>query len=130
MSLSAPRIENPTVERGFTLVEVLVALSVLSIGVLALLNVQGESAVTASAVRDRLLAEIAAENVLVETLSGPEEIPAGVVSGESVVAGQAWAWTQTVTSTSDRDIKRVDVVVRKPQVPAPMAAVVAFRGQK
>jgi len=111
-------------------VEVLVALSVLSIGVVALLNVQGESAATASAVRDRLLAEIAAENVLVDILSAQEDIPVGVVSGESVLAGQAWTWTQTVAPTSDRDIKRIDVVVRKEQATSPMTAVVAFRGRK
>lgn len=129
-SLSAPRNKNHATEQGFTLVEVLVALSVLSIAVVALLNVQGESAVTASAVRDRLLAEITAENVLVETVSAPEDVAIGVVAGESVVAGQTWNWTQTIAATGDRDIKRIDVIVRKLSNESPMATMTAFRGRK
>jgi general secretion pathway protein I len=125
-----PRTDAHAAEWGFTLVEVLVALGILSIAVLALLHVQGQSAAATSAVRDRLLAEIAAENILVETVAAPDDLVAGVTEGESAVAGQSWHWTQTIAATSDRDIKRIDVIVRGAAEDQPIAALTAFRGQR
>ncbi len=115
-------------DRGFTLVEVLVALGVLSIAVLALLNVQGVSASLSSAVRDRLFAEIIAENLLVEAVAAPVELPLGETNGETEIAGQAWVWSRAVSATSDRDIKRVDVAVRIAPGESALIAVSAFRG--
>jgi general secretion pathway protein I len=100
------------VNRGFTLIEVLVALSVLSIAVLALLHVQGESAVAARAVRERLFAKIVAENQAVEALATPADPVVGITVGESTVAGMVWRWQQTVAATGNPGIRRVDIAVR------------------
>jgi general secretion pathway protein I len=120
----------PNPARGFTLVEVLVALGVLSIAALALLNVQGAGASVSSTVRDRLLAEIVAENVLIEAVSTPDEAVLGEAAGEVVLAGQSWHWRKTTAATSDRDIRRIDVVVGRGPEDAAVAALTAFRGLK
>ena len=116
--------------RGFTLIEVLVALSVLSIGVIALLKVQGESAATASAVRERLFAEIIAENVMVETVTSPDPLQPGATGGEAALSGKAWRWTKTITPTGDRAITRIEVAVKPAAGDGVLASLIAFRGDK
>jgi general secretion pathway protein I len=121
-----PRLKS----RGFTLVEVLVALSVMSIAVLALLNVQGASATVSSGMRDRLLAEIVAGNVLVEAVAMPGDLVGGQTSGNTTAAGQPWYWTRTVSTTSERDIQRIVVAVRGAPEDSATAVVTAFRGTR
>lgn len=116
--------------RGFTLIEVLVALSVLSIAVVALVKVQGESAATASAARARLLAQIVAENRMVEAVATPEELIAGTTTGEVRLAGQAWTWTQDFADTSDREISRIDIAVRGPEGDTVLATLAGFKGPR
>lgn len=116
--------------RGFTLIEVLVALGVLGIAVVALLKVQGESAAAASAARERLLAQIVAENMLVEAIAAPEAPVAGTTSGETQLAGRAWAWTQVVAVTGDADIARVDVAVRAGGGETVLATLAGFRERR
>jgi general secretion pathway protein I len=115
--------------RGFTLVEVLVALSVLSIAVVALVKVQGESAATASATRARLLAQIVAENRLVESIAAPAALDAGTTTGEVPLAGQVWTWTQDVAETGDRDITRIDISVRGASDDTVLATLAGFKGR-
>ena len=117
--------------RGFTLIEVLVALGILSIAALALLNVQSQSAIAAGAVRERLLAEIVAENQLIEALTAPEAPVIGSSNGDVRAAGEAWQWTQTVARTGDRQVLRVDVAVRRAtDAGSVLSQLSAFRGAK
>jgi len=48
--------------RGFSLIELLVALAVFALAVLALLNLAGESTRTAVLLEERVLAGVVAEN--------------------------------------------------------------------
>lgn len=112
------------------MIEVLVALSVLSIGIIALLKVQGESAGAVKAVRDRLFAEIVAENRVVETMVMPEQLEAGTTVGTAVLGGMTWRWTQVVLPTSNSGIDRVDVAVRPEAGDSAVATLAAFRGRQ
>ncbi|MDX1580712.1 MAG: type II secretion system minor pseudopilin GspI, partial [Alphaproteobacteria bacterium] len=58
----------PVTQKGFTLIEMLVALGVFSIAVIALLNVQSQSVRTLSEIELRAFAHIVADNRMVETL--------------------------------------------------------------
>ena len=117
-------------EKGFTLIEILVALSIFSIAALALLNIQGESAVTASAIRERLFAEIVAENRLIESLASPQELIVGTNTGEVDLAGQRWLWTESVSATSDNGIAQIKVAVRSTDSETVLSDITAFRGTK
>lgn len=119
-----------TNSRGFTLIEVLVALSVLSIGVVALLKVQGESAAAASGARARLFAQIVAENQLVETITSPNPLTVGTTTGESRLADQAWQWTQDVAATGNRGVMRIQVVVRDAANGDLLAKLDGFQGRR
>ena len=103
------RIDCPA--RGFSLIELLVALAVFSLVALALLNLAGENARTAVVIEERVLAGVVADNRAVEAmLATPSELSASAAGTESA-GDRDWHWTRTVSPTDMAEIVRVDITV-------------------
>jgi general secretion pathway protein I len=68
--------------RAFTLVEVLVALAVLSLALMAALRASSVGVSTSNEIRDRLLAGWVAQNRLAEHRARRDWLPVGVFNGE------------------------------------------------
>ena len=97
--------------KGFTLLEVLVALVVLAIGLGALIETASSSAANLSYQRDRTMAAWIAENVANEViLSGTAPKP-GIQQGHALMAKQEWDWELHVQQTDDPNLRRLDVEV-------------------
>ena len=62
------RSTDPHGEAGFTLIEVLVALSIFAIAAIAIVQLTGQTARTAVAIEGRALSAIAADNAMVEAV--------------------------------------------------------------
>ena len=114
-------------ERGFTILEMLVALAVLSLGAVALLNLSGENTRTASLLHDRLFAGIVADNRAVEALTSVDPPAIGTQTGIERAGGQDWRWIRAVTRTSDNGVLRISVTVMRPQGGRAGAQAVLFR---
>lgn len=97
--------------RAFTLVEVLVALAVLSIALIAALRATSVGVVNSAEIRDRLLAGWVAENRLAEHRARRDWVPVGVYEGEAVQGGKQFRWEEKVTSTQNTQFLRVEVRV-------------------
>lgn len=100
--------------RGFTLVEVLVALAVVAIALLALTRAAGVQVAAFDALRERTLAGWVAANVVTETrlANAPGVLPpTGASDGRVEFGGRAWRWERDVKNTPDAAIRRVDVRV-------------------
>lgn len=98
-------------KRGFTLLEVLVALAILSIGVLAAMRALTMVTQSAAELRDRQLADWIAQNRLAE-LRAQGVFPAiGTGEGVAVQAGRSFKWQQEVKPTPNPLFRRVDVRV-------------------
>lgn len=100
--------------RGFSLVEMLVALAIFGLAVLGLLNLAGESTRTAVVIEERVLAGVVAENRAVEAMvANADELAAmGVAdAGRESAGDRDWRWKRTLAPTDDAGILRVDVVV-------------------
>lgn len=115
---------------GFTLIEMLVALAVFSLAVLALLNLSGENARTATLVREQVLAGVVADNRAVEAMLMPLPDLASAEDGVEQAGGSPWRWHRSVTDTSDPAIVRVDVEVRHPDGAQVLARLSVFRGRQ
>lgn len=115
-------------EQGFTLVEILVALAVLSISAVALLNLAGENTRTAAAMETRTLAAVVAENRAVEALIAPAPPAVGRAGGADRLADREWRWLRLVSRTADPQILRIDVLVQAPDARRTAADVTVFRG--
>jgi general secretion pathway protein I len=103
--------------RGFTLVEVLVALVIVTIGMSAVLATLTSSADTASYLRDKTFAEWVALNRIAELRLQARRPATGKSSGDMELAGRRWRWEQEVTKLEIPGVQRIDVRVRDAQSP-------------
>ncbi len=98
-------------ERGFTLLEVMVALVIVSLGLLAAFGQINQSATTAIHLRDKTFATWIASDRLAE-LRLLNEFPAiGRRSEEIEMARNEWRYTIVVSKTAVDSLRRVDVEV-------------------
>ncbi len=102
---------------GFTLIEVLVALAIVTLGMAALLAALGSSADSASYQREKTFAEWVALNRLEEVRLATQRPTKGKSEGEAEMAGQRWKWAQEVLETEVKGILRIDVSVRPADAP-------------
>jgi general secretion pathway protein I len=118
-------------ERGFTLIEVLVALAIAAIGLAAVLGVVTNAARNAAYLHDKTFASWIALN-RITTLRLAGNLPSvDKTDGDVDFAGGKWKWLQTVTQTEVPGIRRIDIAVRHDTDPAdqPIATVTGFVGR-
>lgn len=101
-----------SVEHGFTLIEVMVALAVFSLAVLALVRLQGAGVRGAGLVDEALVAQMVARNVALDAYTEPQPPAPGRASGVERNGRSAWRWTRQVASIGDAGVVRIDVAVQ------------------
>ncbi|MEW6992206.1 type II secretion system minor pseudopilin GspI [Colwelliaceae bacterium 6441] len=97
---------------GFTLIEVLLALSVFSLAGLALLNTADTHFNSLNNLENKMLADWVASNQLVEVNLNKTWPPKNNKTGKAEMAGREWHWQQKVIKTEDNDMRAVVVEVR------------------
>jgi general secretion pathway protein I len=97
--------------RGSMLVEVLVALAIVSIALMAGLRAAGQGTSAAGELRARLLAGWVAENRLAEHRSGGAWLPLGTTRGTERQGGIDYLWREEVLATPNDSFRRVELVV-------------------
>lgn len=100
-------------KRGFTLIEVMVALVVVSLGMLGVIQAVGQTASNSSYLRDKTLAHWVAMNKLTEVRLQKSAPPIDKSSDEVKMGGRDWRWTMTVTQSPVETIRRIDISVRE-----------------
>src|SRR5688572_28247192 len=100
------------VERGFTLIEVVVALVVVSLGMLGVISAVSQTASNSSYLRDKTVAHWVAMNRLTEVRLQKAAPSVDKTSDEVEMAGRRWKWTMNVTQTPVETIRRIDISVR------------------
>ena len=97
--------------RGFTLIEVLVALAILAIALAAGSRASAMMADSSSELRQRLLASWVAQNRLAELQARRAWPGAGTREGEVEQAGLKLAWRETVSTTPNPAFRRIEISV-------------------
>ena len=114
-------------ERGFTLIEMLVALAIFSLAALALLRLGGASATNSASLADQAIAQTVARNLAVETLTDPQPPAFGASQGDAVNGGRRWRWTRTVSRSPEARIQQIEILVQ-PEAGGPgRASLTIFR---
>lgn len=115
--------------RGFTLIEVVVALAIVGFAMASVAGVMNRMISDAGALRDRTYASWIAQNKIAEfRLAGviPE---VGESSGEVDYANTSWAWSAEVSETGVENLLKVDVTVSYAGVDEPIRQVTGFIGE-
>jgi general secretion pathway protein I len=100
--------------RGFTLVEVLVALAVVAIALAAGMRALAQSADGASSLKLRTLALWVAQNRLAQAQLVRPWPSRGTRTGDETQAGIRFVWRETVSDTPNPAFRRIEIVVAEP----------------
>jgi general secretion pathway protein I len=95
--------------RGFTLIEVLVALAIVAVALAAGMRAVAQSADTATELKQRTLALWVAQNRLAHAQLEPSS--AGSARGEAVQAGARFVWEVRAGGTPNPAFRRLDITV-------------------
>ncbi len=112
--------------RGFTLLEVLIALVVVAIALLALTRTAASQVAAFDGLRERTLAGWVAANVLAETRLATPLPATGRRDGRVRFADRDWRWTLDVQATANARIRRIDVAVFAGEATVPSASLSGF----
>jgi general secretion pathway protein I len=107
------RPHPPRRERGFTLLEVLVAVAVLALALTAIISGGSNAARAAALMRDKTLALWVAHNRLTEIDLQPTWPQPGTSSDDVSMGGEDWTWHAQVVGTQDPTLRRIDIRVNK-----------------
>ena len=122
--------KNSYKQKAFTLLEVLVALAVLTMGLGTVIKVAGGQASQLSYLKNKTIALWIANNKANEIQLG-DWPDTGTSSGHESMAKQEWQWKIKVSNTPDKDLRRLDVEVNKENEEGePIVRFIAFTGKR
>lgn len=96
---------------GFTLLEVMVALAILSIALIAALRSGALGTQYIGEIRLRLVADWVAQDRIEEHRARRDWLPVGNLSGETIQAGMQFRWEEKISGTPNTQFRRIDVSV-------------------
>ncbi|HLP97889.1 MAG TPA: type II secretion system minor pseudopilin GspI [Sideroxyarcus sp.] len=103
--------------RGFTLLEVLVALAVLAVTMAAISRAAGSGITHVEAMRVRVLADWVAQDRLALHTARGDWLAVGTQNGEASQAGRNFLWREEVTATPNPTMRLITVSVAVPEEP-------------
>jgi general secretion pathway protein I len=99
--------------RGFTLIEVLVALAVLAIALAAVMRAMAQAVDNTVSLREHAVALWVAQNRLTEHQMRQDWPAADTINGETEMGGEKWYWREQVSTTPEPKMRRVEITVRR-----------------
>lgn len=111
--------------RGFTLLEVMVALAIVSIGLIAVFNGIIQMAHSTSTLRERALADWIAMNMISQIRISGNFPDVGSFDGSTEFAGREWRWEADISETGVTDLRRIDMSVAYEDLPDDVITIMA-----
>ncbi|WP_439134709.1 type II secretion system minor pseudopilin GspI [Pseudomaricurvus sp.] len=112
MKFQLKRSHTPCRHQGFTLLEVLIALSIFAICASTLLQQSGRSVRHAAYLETRTQASWIAENELERLRLNEQFSPVGKQEKEVTFANRKWLVSQDITNTNNKDLRKAVIEVR------------------
>lgn len=97
--------------RGFTLLEILVALAVIALAMGSIIKATSDFTANQSHLHSRTMATWVARNVLVEYQATGQWPRVGDKRGTMDMGNQEWRWLARISQTDEAQLRRIDVDV-------------------
>lgn len=114
-------------EDGFSLLELLVAIAILSLAVILMIDSQSTALRSASLLNEKALAEMVAENALTELSSSEIPPQIGTIRGTEYQAGIAFDWQANISRITAQNILTISVSVSQGSTNNMLYKVTGFR---
>jgi len=98
--------------KGFTLIEVMLAMAVFAIAGVALLSAANNNFRHINHLEDKMFAGWLASNQLVSVTLDKTWPPKNNLKGDVELGGRKWFWLQRVVKTTDKNMRAVVVEIR------------------
>jgi len=112
--------------RGFTLMEVLVALAVLAITLAAISKSLNVHIQHSTYLRDKTIAHWIAMNKLTEMRLNSTFPAIGKNQGKSLMGDREWHWSLNVSPTIDPDLRQLEIAVSLKENNSPLTFLTGF----
>ena len=99
--------------QGFTLLEVLVATTIIAVALGAIIKSTGAGTANLAYLRDKTFAHWVAMNQMAQLQARGKYPAVGKTSGKEEMANRDWYWSLAVKETADKDVRRVEISVRQ-----------------
>ena len=97
--------------RGFTLLEVMVALAILALALMAALRAGAAATQNTGEIRLRQLADWVALDRLEEHRARRDWLPIGITGGETMQGNRRFRWEEKIGGTPNAQFRRIDIRV-------------------
>jgi general secretion pathway protein I len=106
------RMKLSVIKKGFSLIEVVVALFILSMSVITIYKLIISTSISSYDLEQRYLAKEVANNhiALLNTIEKP--LRSGNRKGEMIMGGQNWVWDEEIYDTSNEDYFEYEVRIK------------------
>ena len=120
----------PFRHRGFTLLEVLISLTILAIALGAIVQTTGTGTNNLSHLMNKSFAHWVALNKAAELQIENDWPTAGTQSGKYEMANREWYWKIKVTETEDTHVRKMEISVSESdEQETPLTTLIGFLGQ-
>lgn len=96
-------------EKGMTLIEVLVAMAIVAVALVALIRIQSQAVDVRPRLEQQYMAALLAENILIEYELEPPNITDETLSGTRSMGVFEFSWRADFSETSQLSLIRVDL---------------------
>ena len=127
--MTRPRGKSAPNCRGFTLIEVMVALAIAALGLAAVAASVSQMVDAAMSMQQRSYANWIAQNKIAELRLANVVPEVSSTSGQTQYAGLEWEWRANVFETGVENLYRVDVSVSQPGSEEILRTVSGFIGE-
>lgn len=107
MNKSAPLIRH----KGFTLIEVMVAMAIIAIALASLIKASGNHTHSAAYLKSKTLAHYVAMNEITQIQINKTWLDLGTSHGSYEMADIEWFWTREVQKTEDKNTRSIKFTV-------------------